>query len=123
MIYHVNLPVKIKSPNGGRGHWKAYHYGYSRPVREAVGLAVKYNVGAERAVGSLTVTLTRIAPRKLDLDNLVAGMKPVRDGVADGLGMRDDRESRSLSWQYAQMRGIPGEYGLRISIEAERSIQ
>lgn len=64
------------------------------------------------------ITLTRIAPRKLDDDNLRGGLKHVRDGVADALKI-DDRESPMLSWDYAQERGRPKEYGLRIEIKEQ----
>jgi hypothetical protein len=43
-------------------------------------------------------------------------MKPVRDGVTDGLGLADDSEKTGLTWEYAQMRGVAREYGLRIEI-------
>ncbi len=47
-----------------------------------------------------TIVLTRVAPRRLDGDNLQSGFKAVRDGVADWLGI-DDGDSR-LDWQYRQ---------------------
>jgi len=48
----------------------------------------------------LVVLLVRCAPRLLDDDNLAAALKPVRDGVADALGI-DDRDSR-VTWVVAQ---------------------
>jgi hypothetical protein len=55
-------------------------------------------------VGAM-VTLTRVSPRKLDDDNAIAGFKPVRDGVADAFGLRDDH--KCLSWVYLQRKGPP----------------
>lgn len=46
------------------------------------------------------VTLTRMAPRELDDDNLARACKSVRDGVADALGV-DDRDAR-VRWRYEQ---------------------
>ncbi len=64
--------------------------------------------------GTVVVALTRIAPRDLDTDNLASGLKAVRDGVADALGV-DDGSSR-IEWRYAQERGRPGEYAVRVEI-------
>lgn len=62
------------------------------------------------------VTLTRVAPRAFDYDNMVAGMKPVRDGVADAFGLRDD--DPGLEWIYKQERGAAREYAIVISVVA-----
>ena len=63
------------------------------------------------------VTLTRIAPRELDRhDNLSASMKACADGVADFLGI-NDRDPR-VTWRYAQEKGKPREYAVRIEVEA-----
>lgn len=65
----------------------------------------------------VVVTLTRIAPGTLDSeDNLTAGFKAVRDGVADGL-MLDDRDPR-LRWHYEQVKRGRGVYGVRVQLEA-----
>jgi hypothetical protein len=65
----------------------------------------------------LTVTITRIAPRKLDCDNLVGSAKACRDGVADWLGV-DDRTSRSgVVWAYDQGKKGKKEYGVIIHID------
>lgn len=68
------------------------------------------------ASGTVAITLTRIAPRALDTDNLASGLKAIRDGVADALGV-DDGSSR-IQWRYAQERGKPGEYAVRVEIGA-----
>jgi hypothetical protein len=69
----------------------------------------------------LTITLTRLAPRELDADNLVACFKATQDAVADWLagaeGKGQDRQP-GLTWQYAWRQGTrPREYGLEICIE------
>jgi hypothetical protein len=61
-----------------------------------------------------TVMLSRVAPRKLDDDNLRGALKAVRDGVADALGL-DDRHPL-IEWHYAQDRAGPREIGVRITI-------
>ena len=61
-----------------------------------------------------TVTLTRIAPRKLDCDNLRGALKAVRDGVADWLGVDDGSER--ITWKYAQERGKPKWHSVRVEV-------
>jgi len=64
----------------------------------------------------LVITLTRIGPGTLDSeDNLSAGFKAVRDGIADALGV-NDRHPR-LRWFYGQERGGPRVYGARVLFE------
>ncbi|MBE0568400.1 MAG: hypothetical protein IH577_01830 [Deltaproteobacteria bacterium] len=66
-------------------------------------------------VRSAAVTLTRIAPRALDTDNLASGLKAIRDGVADALEIDDG--SSLIEWRYAQEKGKPGEYAVRVEIQ------
>ena len=61
------------------------------------------------------VTLTRVAPRKLDDDNWVGRAKGVRDEVARLLGI-DDGDER-LTWQYRQERGKPREKSVLVLVE------
>jgi hypothetical protein len=65
--------------------------------------------------GTVSITLTRIAPRALDTDNLSSGLKAVRDGVADALNVDDG--SSHIQWRYAQERSKPGEYAVRVAIQ------
>jgi hypothetical protein len=64
------------------------------------------------------VTLTRYGPRKLDLDNLAAGFKSIRDYIAVTLfpdsksGQMDD--SDQITWHYEQK--TAKEYGVMIEI-------
>lgn len=63
------------------------------------------------------VVLTRYSSRQLDYDNLVAGFKGVRDGVADLLlpglkpGIADS--SKNIFWHYEQE---PGKMGFSVTI-------
>ena len=61
------------------------------------------------------ITLTRIAPRPLDSDNLARSFKAIRDGIADALGIDDG--SKRLTWNYAQEKGPPKRYAVRIEIQ------
>jgi ABC-type phosphate/phosphonate transport system substrate-binding protein len=50
---------------------------------------------------AVCVTIIRFGVKELDDDNLAAGAKPLRDGIAASLGV-DDADPRVL-WQYAQV--------------------
>lgn len=61
------------------------------------------------------VTLTRVAPRKLDGDNLQRAFKSIRDGIADKLGV-DDRDAR-IEWRYAQASDArPKHYAILVEV-------
>jgi hypothetical protein len=62
------------------------------------------------------VTLTRIAPRPLDLDNLAMSQKGVRDELAVVLGLPDDRDGYWVTWRYGQRRGEPKQYAVEVEI-------
>lgn len=66
------------------------------------------------------ITLTRIAPRELDYDNLCHALKTPTDIVADHFhpGLAPGRADgfKDLEFQYSQKKGKPKEYGLIITI-------
>jgi len=62
------------------------------------------------------ITLTRIAPRPLDDDNLARALKAIRDGVADAFKTNDSAKSK-LRWGYGQEKGPPKKYAVRIEIQ------
>ncbi len=64
-----------------------------------------------------TITLTRLAPRILDCDNLRGALKAVRDGIADWLGV-DDGDPR-LTWEYGQEKRVGEPMGVRVEINGE----
>jgi hypothetical protein len=69
---------------------------------------------------SATITLTRIAPKRLDDDNLQTVFKSLRDGVADWLEIDDG--SPQLTWCYAQAKGQPREYAVRIGLDVSTQL-
>ena len=109
----VVVPIRIESTPNLREHWAAR----AKRAREHKS-AVWYALRAAKAPYTLPcrVTLTRIAPRTMDTDNNVAGMKAARDGVALWLQV-DDADER-ISWVYAQRKGPPKTYRAEIQIEA-----
>ena len=107
----VTIPIRIESTPNLREHWA------KRSKRSAVHKnATWFALKASKAPHALpcTVTLTRIAPRTLDGDNLQAGCKAARDGVALWLTV-DDADER-ITWAYAQRKGGAKEYALEVEI-------
>lgn len=61
----------------------------------------------------LRITLIRVSPgNKADLDNVVGGLKGVRDQIAEQLGF-DDGDDR-ITWRYDQKKGP---WGVIVAIE------
>lgn len=111
---YVTLPLHLISLANARGHWAKKHQRvrFHRPMtRLALGPSLHGIWGMH---GRLEVRITRIAPRALDCDNNVSACKNVRDGIADALGI-NDRDPR-VSWSYAQQRGEPKQYAVRIEV-------
>ena len=60
------------------------------------------------------VRIVRIAPSRLDDDNLARAAKAIRDELASWLGV-DDRDER-VSWSVAQTKGGVREYAVRVIV-------
>lgn len=104
----VDLPLKIVSVANLREHWsrKASRTKAHRLAACAV----------PKADLPCVVTLVRIAPRRLDDDNLSSGFKALRDGIADRLGVKDN--DPRVQWRYSQETGNVKEYACRVVIVA-----
>lgn len=110
-LFCIELPLRIHSVANRREHWATRARRTKRD--RAAALAIPRHWLPELPC---VVTLTRIAPRKLDDDNLQSGFKALRDGVADRLGV-DDADPR-VTWRYHQERGQAGEYAARVEVES-----
>lgn len=112
----VTVPVRIESSLNRREHWRV-RANRNTSHRAAAFFALRAAVKRfDPAILPCVVTITRIAPRALDDDNLAGGCKSVRDGVADWLAV-DDRDPR-VRWVCAQRKGKPHEYSAEVRIEA-----
>lgn len=89
------IPIRLASVANLREHWAA-KYRRTKKHREAAIMIGKHKPPC-------TVEIVRVAPRKLDGDNLQAAAKALRDGIADRLGV-DDADP-SVTWEYAQQKG------------------
>lgn len=100
------------------GNKREHHMVKHRRARREQGnaamvLAASGKVRLLKASMPLHVELVRIAPRRLDPDNLAASWKHYQDGIAQVLNV-DDGDKSLVSWSYSQERGEPREYGIRI---------
>lgn len=122
---------RLRSAANLREHWatKAKRVAEQRALGAMkVRAATDAGDRAGMLAAGLVVTLTRIAPRPLDDDNLASAFKAVRDGVADAIGI-DDRDPR-VAWRYAQERH-GSDYGIAVQLataewtrrEAERGAE
>lgn len=114
----VLIPIRTVSGANAREHWRTKAARVKRE-REAVAWFLRVHESSlrwARDPGELVVTLRRIAPRKLDTDNLASALKAVRDEVAAYLGVTDAPGS-SVTWRCEQERGAPRQYAVRVRIE------
>jgi hypothetical protein len=106
----VELPIRIVSEMNLREHWRSRHRRFQSQKTDFVWSMVGHHPQSKRA----RITLTRLAPRKLDDDNLAAGFKAIRDAVADWIGVDDG--STSLTWVYRQEQ-VSKRYAIRLEVE------
>jgi hypothetical protein len=109
----IVVPLRVESVSNKREHWAA-RAKRTRLERNAVALV--WRIHGPRVSLPCAVTLTRVAPRALDGDNLQAAFKAVRDQLAHELGLPNDADPR-VAWGYGQRRGEPKQYEIEIAIE------
>lgn len=102
----VTLPIQLVSVANLREHWSSR----AKRAKAHRNAAITIKPIALPAV----VTITRIAPRPLDDDNLRSACKALRDGIADRFGIADNHPD--LTWRYAQRRGPVKTYAVEITI-------
>lgn len=111
----VSMPLRAESLNFLHGmHW-AKRAALARMHRSYAALAMRQVAGVSQLTDPIVVTLTRVAPRDLDDDNLIGGLKACRDGVADWLGIADN--DPRVTWLYDQRKGEPKRYAVEVEVK------
>jgi hypothetical protein len=82
--------------------------------RGTVWAEMRYEFGQPVFLSPLTIKIARIAPRELTEHGLESALVSVKTGIADWLTI-DDGDPR-LTWEYAQERGKPKQYAIRIEV-------
>lgn len=112
----IEIPIKIQSINI-KSHW-AKSYIKNKKAQAAI---LYFITPHNRPPLPCLVTLTRIAPREFDYDNLVSSFKNTRDTIADWLipGLAPGRADgdKRITWEYKQEKRNPKEHALRIEIK------
>ena len=112
--YAFRLPIRIVSVANAREHWSAKAK-RAKDHRFTAYMATRAWLRGRKLPRPIEVTLTRLAPRKLDGDNLQSAFKALRDGVADALAIDDG--SAEATWLYEQRVGKPREYAAIVTIQ------
>src|SRR5690242_6717148 len=97
-LHAFEVPIKTRSTSNLREHPMAR---YRRTDSQKA--ATRRRCPEWTAGPLLVVRLTRVAPRKLDDDNVRGALKSVRDAVASSL--RVDDASPLVRWEYTQEKG------------------
>lgn len=113
----IIIPVKTISEANCSEHWTKKRKRYAE---QKFITYINCNTQINSSILPCQITLTRIAPRTLDTDNLPVSMKWIRDQIADlivpGLAPgRADNEPK-ITWKYDQKKGKKGEYLVRVDI-------
>jgi len=116
---HV-IPMKTVSESNQREHWRK-RARRAKQQRGAAFLIVSASGGAYKCMRFPRLTITRVAPRRLDDDNLRGALKAVRDGIADALSVNDG--DPSILWEYRQRRGGRHEYAVEIEIDQQSDVE
>ena len=101
----LTIPVRLISEANQRGHWRKHAQRHKS--HRAIAAVMLRSVMTCRVYPPFVVTITRVAPRSLDSDNLASSAKSLRDGLADQLQVNDN--DPRIDWRYAQEKGKPGE--------------
>lgn len=115
MLGSVSIPIRTKSTLNQREGWRA-RFGRNKRERRVVGLVLAARFTQEQMAATRIVLLKRVAPRRLDDDNLRGALKAVRDEVAKFLGV-DDGAKGGIEWCYDQGKGEPKQHAVIIAFE------
>jgi hypothetical protein len=134
ITFEVGLKL-VSEANGSHGHWSK-RSAHVREQRETFVTACARMFGLPRITFQLpkpprkyavarwvtpyqlplVITITRIAPSRLDDDNLARSAKAIRDQLAELQGV-DDRNP-GVTWLYDQRRGAVRQYAVEVAMHA-----
>jgi hypothetical protein len=119
----IRHPAKLPSAANLREHWRV-RAKRIKSQRETAAALVRQHVNHDiwGEPGGIVVTMVRVAPRELDMDNLAHAFKGWVDGVADGLGLKSDRDPR-VTWRWEQRKGKPRHRVGAVTVAAEHAVE
>ena len=118
-MLELMLPIKtVSEANKTNEHWSKKHKRHKH--QKAL---IYYHLKSRQTIISLPchITLTRIAPRKLDdADNLPSAFKWIKDAICDYItpGLQAGRadDNPNIHFSFDQKKGKPKEYSILIQI-------
>ena len=113
--FRLWIPLRTKTGLNSREHWAVRAKRVQRERKATRWFWKTHDMWVlEGYRGPLVVTMTRASPstRPADMDNVVGGLKGVRDQIASQLG-RDDGD-RMITWVYDTRKGA---WGVDVFIE------
>lgn len=116
----ITIPYRLVSEANMSDHWTLKH----KRKKKLCLLLLSYLPDLSDVKLPCIVTLTRVAPRMLDDDNLRGAFKYVRDYVADKLvpGLQPGRadDDCRITWEYGQKKSLrPKEYAIIVRIDSK----
>lgn len=111
------VALRTKSEMNQRDHPMAVHR-RKTAQHASIKLHMLVHMRACRPEPPYVVTMTRIASRSLDTDNLASSFKFIRDQIAKSLGISDG-PSESHEWVPLQRKPRPKEPGLALGFGVE----
>jgi hypothetical protein len=124
--FEFEIPIKVVPGDNERdAHWRGRA---ERVASNRDATAMCWRDAKNRGIGlipelPIVVTMTRIAPSRLDGDdNLNASMKAVRDQIAAELKLKSDRVP-GVEWRYSQHRRGVRDYAVHVRVESAASAE
>lgn len=113
----IIIPIKTVSESNCSEHWAKKRKRY-KEQKFMTFISCKDHINPNTL--PCIINMTRIAPRQLDDDNLPMSMKWIRDEIADllipGKARGQADSDPRIKWTYAQEKGKPKEYSVKIEI-------
>lgn len=104
----LHIPIRLPSLLNLREHWSR-----TIKLKQLHKMATNLVLSTKDIPSPpLTVTITRLGPRRLDDDNLAGACKYIRDAIANKVGIDDG--SSQYTWIYKQ--AISRIYGIDVEI-------
>jgi hypothetical protein len=97
----MELPIETISEANTKEHWARKANRVKKQRADAFYYCrLKRGIIEVSPDATIKIKLVRLAPKKLDNDNLVSAFKAIRDGIADWLKVNDG--SDKITWEYDQ---------------------
>ena len=116
----IALAIETVSEANLREHWapKARRVRTQRHAAKFLTLQFLNTRHVDDVKFPAEITMTRIAPRRLDDVNLLSSIKAVQDGVCDALGIDDG--DQAITWHYEQRKGGVRECPVEVRIQERK---